>query len=125
MRFVAEGRTEVENCWQFVQYVLSEEYGHIIPDFKASDEIELVIKEKIRQRELMDCWDEVSAPRSGDIAVFILQGIRPHIAIMLDSVRLLHFKNRHVGVAIESLDNHNWRHKLEGLYRNNQLTSLY
>ena len=123
LQYAANSDDPEENCWTFVQYVLFKEFNLDIPEFPVTDLNRYLVMLDIREKSLSEDWKEVLIPREGDLILFLTNVNRPHIGIMVDENRVMHYRSKIVGPVVQPLQHLRYRYKIDGIYRNKQLTS--
>jgi cell wall-associated NlpC family hydrolase len=96
---------ETFDCWQLVKHIYAQEYGIDIGDIGDQ-------RQKMRDRD----WNEIPAPREGDVILFKTDAVKRHVGIVLDSDLMLH-NERGSNSCIESYTSNLWRHRLVSIYR--------
>jgi len=117
MEWSASNNMAEETCWTFVSKVLFEVFQITLPKLKAQEDIFLHQKEVIKQQQLNGSWNATVDPKSGDVVLLMLRGIRPHVGIMNSANTFLHFSETDRMVKMGSCQSFQWRNRIEGFYR--------
>ena len=122
--YVANGRARSGlDCWGLVRLVHAEVFGNDLPSFADR----YIVSERDKTAELIalnkEAWTKVEVAQTGDVALFRILGEASHVGIITRPGYFLHVREGQDSV-IERLDSAAWKHRLVGVYRYAESTSI-
>lgn len=117
MEWSARNDMSKETCWTFIDKVLREDLAIELPTLRNQKSILSQEKEFIKQQQLNGDWSEISHPKSGDVVLLLIGGNRPHVGVMIDNNKFLHFSESDKTVRLGLRNSIQWRNRVEGFYR--------
>ena len=123
--YAEKGRTRAgADCWGGVRLVMSEVFGHRLPDYAdayASTSDRASVAAAI-EAGLADGWRRVDLPAAGDLLTLRIAGRPWHCGVMVNAVQFLHWpppdqQGRQLLSCIERLDSPHWFRRVDGIYR--------
>jgi len=116
LSYLENGRTEHGvDCWGLVCLFYKHEFNIDLPSYinEYSGANDPYLANFIKHTKIS--WNLTTSPKLGDVCVFNILGEPTHVGIYLNNQEFLHCRDGKDSV-IESLKNHKWNRRLEGIY---------